>query len=68
MLRAPRSGLKCVWFQVDYARSPNGDEQVNRWLDLPEVTPLVPVTDGTATAYLAPRLAQIRLAAPRSRW
>jgi hypothetical protein len=61
MLRAPRSGRACVWFQVDYERSPNPGEPVNRWLDLPEESSLVPVTDGIAMAHLTARLAQTRL-------
>jgi hypothetical protein len=64
LLRAPRSGRECVWFQVDYARNLHDEGRATRWLDLPEATSLVPITDGTATAYLTPQLALTRLTGP----
>jgi hypothetical protein len=62
--RAPRSGTECVWYQVEYARSHDDGERLDRWVDLCPGAELAPITDGTGTVYLTPELARTRLTGP----
>jgi hypothetical protein len=64
LLRAPRSGTECVWYQMEYARSPDGSEQLNRSVALHPGAELVAITDGTGTVYLTPQLARTKLTGP----
>jgi hypothetical protein len=64
LLRAPRSGTECVWYQVEYARSLDDGERLDRSLDLHPGAELVAITDGTGTVYLTPQLARTKLAGP----
>lgn len=64
VLRAPRSGAECVWYQIEYAHSPTRDDHLERWVDFHPGAELVPVTDGSGTVYLTPELARTTLIGP----
>jgi hypothetical protein len=64
LLRAPRSGTECAWYQMEYAHNYDGSEQLNRSVDLHPGAELVAVTDGTGTVYLTPQLARTKLTGP----
>jgi hypothetical protein len=64
LLRAPGSGTECVWYQMAYAESHDGSEQVNRWVVFHPGAELVAITDGTGTVYLTPQLARTKLTGP----
>ena len=64
LLRAPRSGTECVWYQMEYARSYDGGEHVNRSVGFHPGAELVAITDGIGTVYLTPQLALTRLTRP----
>jgi hypothetical protein len=63
LLRAPRSGTECAWYQMEHARDLDG-ERLRRSVDLPPGAELVAISDGTGTVYLTPRLARTKLAGP----
>jgi hypothetical protein len=64
LLESPRSGTACVWYQVEYAHSPSGDDSVTRRVEFHPGAELVTVTGGSATIFLAPDLARTTLAGP----
>ena len=64
LLRAPRSGTECAWYQVEYARSLDDGERLDRWVDFRPGAELVEITDGTGTVYLTPQLARTKLTGP----
>jgi hypothetical protein len=64
LLRAPRSGTECVWYQMEYARSYDGSEQLDRSVDFHPGTELVAITDGTGMVCLTPQLARTKLTGP----
>jgi hypothetical protein len=64
LLRAPRSGTECVWYQVEYARSPSDGDRVDRWIELHPDAELIAVADRSGTVFLTPHLARTVLEGP----